>query len=146
MPKSCRYLHKSTSVFMCLLFGGMGLINARLMAAQHTVSDNGRLFVSFLFVLLAVGGIGVQSWFQRRMIAEFRYDGLTLEFRTIGIPEPQVRALADITLIREWRGKGGSIGYRLRFQDRQKLYLEFSVSNSIALANRLRADLRNNRP
>ncbi len=80
------------------------------------------------------------------MIAEFRYDGLTLEFRTIGIPEPQVRSVADITLIHEWRGKGGALGYRLQFQDRQKLYLEFSVSNSIALANRLRADLKTNRP
>ncbi len=56
MPKWCRYLHKSTSVFMCLLFGGMGFITARLMAAPHTVPDKARLFVSFLFVLLAVGG------------------------------------------------------------------------------------------
>jgi hypothetical protein len=38
------------------------------------------------------------------------------------------------------RGGRGPVGYRLQFQDNQKLYLEFSVSNSVALVNRLRAD------
>ena len=37
-------------------------------------------------------------------------------------------------------GGRGPVGYRLQFQDNQKLYLEFSVSNSVALVNRLRAD------
>jgi len=39
-------------------------------------------------------------------------------------------------------GKRGQLEYRLQFQDREKLYLEFSVTNSIPLANRLRLDLR----
>jgi hypothetical protein len=75
------------------------------------------------------------------MISEFQYDGSMLQFRTIGIAEPQMRPLGDIADIRGWLGKGGPLGYRLLFQDRQKLYLEFSVSNSITLVNQLRADL-----
>jgi hypothetical protein len=126
---------------MSLVFGGMALMNGRpLISPVHTGPDKARLFVSFLFVLFAGFGIGSQVWFHRRMITEFRYDGSTLQFRTIGLQEPQFRPLADISSIREWRGKGGPLGYRLQLRDKQKLYLAFSVSNSIALANRLRAD------
>jgi hypothetical protein len=52
-----------------------------------------------------------------------------------------MRALVDMAAIRDWKGKGEQLGYRLLFQDKQKLYLEFSVSNSITLVNQLRADL-----
>jgi hypothetical protein len=103
MPKWRRAVHKSSSLFMRVVFGGMG--------------------------------------YQRRTISEFRYDGSTLQFRTLGILEPQMRPLSDVASIQDWRGKGGSLGFRLLLQDRQKLYLEFSVSNSIELVSRVRADL-----
>lgn len=143
MPKWRRYVHQSSSVFMCLVFGGIGYFNARFLAsAAHTVPFRSRLFVTLLLILLAAGGIGLQLWYQRRIISDFRYDGCTLQFRTLGIQEPQMRPLNDISSIRDWRGKGGSLGYRLQFQDSQKLYLEFSVSNSTELVNRVRTDLR----
>jgi hypothetical protein len=88
-----------------------------------------------------VFAIASQVRFQRSLITEFRYDGSTIQFQTLGIQEAQMRPFSDIVAIRDWKGKGGPLGYRLVLQDRQKLYLEFSVSNSIVLANRLRADL-----
>ena len=127
---------------MCLLFSGLGLLNLHLMIAEpHGGRDKARLFVSFLFVLFAAVAIRYQFFFLRTVISEFQYDGSTLRFRTLGTQEPQFRPLADIASIRDWRGRGGQLGYRLQFQDGRKLYLEFSVSNSVALANRLRADL-----
>jgi hypothetical protein len=142
MPKWHWYLHKSTGVFMVLVFGGMAFIDGRMMiAAAHAGPDRAIMFFSFLFVLIVGAAVGSQVWFHRRIISEFRYDGSTLQFRTIGTQEPQMRPLADIASIREWRGRGGPLGYRLQFQNKQKLYLEFSLSNSVALANRLRADL-----
>ena len=143
MPKWQLYLHKSAGAFMFLLFGGIGFMNVRLMIAGVYAGPNRAiLFFSVLFVFFVVTAIVSQVWFHRRIITEFRYDGSTLQFRTVGIQEPQMRPLADIASIRDWKGKGGQLGYRLQLQDRQKLYLEFSVSNSVALAERLRADLR----
>lgn len=142
MPKWQRYLHKFASGFMCLLFGGLGLLNVHLIIAEvHAGPNKARLFVSFLFVVFAGVAIRSQVLFHRTLIAEFRYDGSALQFRALGTQDPQFRPLADIASIRDWRGRGGQLGYRLQFQDKQKLYLEFSVSNSIALANRLRAEL-----
>jgi hypothetical protein len=127
---------------MFLVFGGMAFIDVRMMiAAAHAGPDRAIMFFSFLFMLIVGAAIGSQVWFHRRIISEFRYDGLTLQFRTIGIKEPQMRLLSHIKAIRDWKGRGGPLGYRLQFQDKQKLYLEFSVSNSIALVNRLRAHL-----
>jgi hypothetical protein len=140
MPRWRRNLYKSVGGFMCLLFGGLGFAYARFLVPA--APDKARLFAGLLFVLLMVAGIGSQIWFQRRIIAEFRYDGLTLQFQTLAIQQPQIRPRADLKSIGEWRGKGGLLGYRFLFQDRQRLYLEFSVRNSIELVNRLRADLR----
>jgi hypothetical protein len=142
MPKWQRYLHNSATVFMSVLVVGMTLLYARfIIPPAHTGSAKARFFLSFLFVAFAVFGIGSLIWYHRRIIAEFRYDGSALRYRTLGTREPQDRPLADIASIRDWRGRGGQLGYRLQFQDKQKLYLEFSVSNSIALANRLQAEL-----
>ena len=141
MPNWRRYFHKSVAGFMSVLFGGMALISLWLMIRPaHTRADQMRFFVSFLMMLLAGAAIGSQVWFHRRIISEFRCDWSTLQFQTIGIQQPHMRPLADLTSIQDWRGKGGILGYCFQFRDRQKLYLEFSVSNSIVLANRLRAD------
>lgn len=143
MPKWRRYVNTTAYVMMYLLFGGFGFVNARLLVSTaHTVPLGPELFFTLLYMLVSGVGIGLQVWFQRRMVAEFRYDGSTLQFQTLGITEPQIRVVTDIEAIRAWRGRGGPLGYRLLFRDRQKLYIEFSVSNSTALVNRIRADLR----
>jgi hypothetical protein len=143
MPKWQLYLHKSAGAFMFLVFGGMAFMDVRLMiAGVHAGPDRAIIFFSVLFVLFLATAVLSQVWFHRRIITEFRYDGSTLQFRTIGFQEPQFRPISDIASIREWKGRGGPLGCLLRLQDKQKLYLEFSVSNSIALADRLKADSR----
>jgi hypothetical protein len=57
-------------------------------------------------------------------------------------PRTQVRSFAEIKQVKEWRGRGGLIGYRLSFRDGGKVYLEYSVANSIALADQLRRDAK----
>jgi hypothetical protein len=109
MLKWRRYLNKSFAVFMGLLFFGMDFMNTRFMGSTaHNVAFKSRLFVTLLFVLIAVGGIGMQVWFQRRIVSEFRYDGSMLQFRTIGIAEPQMRPLSHIAAIRDCRVKGAT--------------------------------------
>jgi hypothetical protein len=72
------------------------------------------------------------------MVCEFDYDGSTLRFRTLGIRQTHVRPHADVAQVKDWRGRGGPIGYRLVFRDGGKVYLEYSVANSIVLADQLR--------
>lgn len=142
MPKWNRYLHRSACGFMCLLFTGLGLLNLHIMKVNgSSAADRARLSVSVIFVAFAAIAIAGQLWYLRRIISEFRYDGQTLQFRTVGRQDIEVVRAAEITSIRDWKGKGGSLGYRLKCEDRGKLYLEFSVSNSVALANRLRAEI-----
>lgn len=128
---------------MCTLFAGLALLNIRLIVLAAHSGQKASVFFSLLFLLFTAAAIAGQIWFQRRIVAEFRYDGATLEFLTVaGQGQPaQFRPLAHIVSIRDWRGRGGNLGYLLQFQDRQKLYLEYSVTNSIALVNRLREDL-----
>ena len=59
----------------------------------------------------------------------------------LSVQQMQMRPLPDIREVREWRGRGGPLGYRLLFRDKQRVYLEYSVSNSIVLAERLRANI-----
>lgn len=130
---------------MSLIFGGLAFIGARtFFVVPHNVPSKAPLVTSAVFVLFAVFAIASQFRFQRRLITEFRYDGAALQFQTLGIQEAQMRPLGDIASIREWRGKGGPLGYRLVLHDREKLYLEFSVSNSVPLVNRLQSDLGRN--
>ena len=143
MPKWPRNVHKFAAVFMSVLFVGLALIGARMFfLAPHDVPSKAPLVFSTVFVLFAVFAIASQIRFQRSLITEFRYDGSTIQFQTLGIQEAQMRPVSDIAAIRDWRGKGGPLGYRLVLQDGRKLYLEFSVSNSVAFVNQLRADLR----
>ena len=41
----------------------------------------------------------------------------------------------------EWTGRGGPLGYCIKFRDGAKFYLQNGVSNAAALAERLRYDL-----
>jgi hypothetical protein len=104
--------------------------------------DKARIIVSLMFMTFTASAIAGQFWFQRRLVREFNYDGRRLQFRTFGIRQTLVRPLEDIAQVKEWSGRGGPIGYRLVFRDRGKVYLEYSVTNSIALANELRRDAK----
>jgi hypothetical protein len=81
----------------------------------------------------------------RTIVSEFRYDGSILRFRTVGRRKPQALRLTEIMSIREWKGRGGPVGYRLQSQDGEKLYLESSVSNSTTLVNLLRTHMYDGR-
>jgi len=116
---------------MCLGFGGFIIGSSRFAFQARQLLPNRTLLVfSAMFVAMALFGIGSQIWFRRRMISDFTYDAQALRYRTLGIAEMQMRTLWDIAKVRTWRGRGGALGYVLRFRDKHKLYLEFSVSNS----------------
>jgi hypothetical protein len=84
----------------------------------------------------------MQVWFRRRVVKEFNYDGSALRFSTLGTPETQTRAISEIAEIAEWQDRGGTQGYRLRFLDGQKIYLQYGVANSVAVAEQMRRDSR----
>jgi hypothetical protein len=86
--------------------------------------------------------IGIQMWFQRRIVCEFDYDGRALQFQTLGIRQTQVRPLEDRAKVKDWSGRGGPIGSRLVFRGGRKGYLYYSVANSITLANQFRRDAK----
>jgi hypothetical protein len=142
MPKWRQYFNRFAGGFMCLLFAGLGWMNLRILLAPATYADNYRLLFSLIFMVLPVSAIVSQFWFQRRIICEFGYDGYTLQYRTLGNSGTQMRLLQDLAQVKGWSGRGGPMGYRLVFQDGGKLYLENSVTNSMALSERLRGKLR----
>jgi hypothetical protein len=141
MPKWRQYFNRFAGGFMCVLFAGLGVMSARIAFASDARTDKARIIVTLIFAAVTCAIAG-QFWFQRRILCVFEYDGRTLRFRTLGIPQTQVRLPADIAQVKEWRGRGGPIGYRLVFRDGWKVYLEYSVANSIALANQLRWDAK----
>jgi hypothetical protein len=73
---------------------------------------------------------------------EFSYDGRTLRISTLGRPRMQTRDRSEIAEVGEWRGRGGPLGYRLKFHDGAKFYLQFGVSNAAAVVEQIRYDLR----
>ncbi len=107
-----------------------------------------RILFMMVFLLppapLAV--LAAAGWFARRIIAECSYDGSTLRFTTVGRPDEEVRPILDLSDIDEWReyrsrfGFQSLIGFRLRFRDRQKRYLDLSVPNARELIVRLQSD------
>jgi hypothetical protein len=128
---------------MCILFGGFGLFNGRMLLRVGEVpAQKGLLLFGLVFVAVASFGIGMQIWFRRRIVNEFTYDGHALRFRTLGMAERQTRALSEIADLGKWRGRGGPLGYRFQFRDGQKVYLQYGVSNSVAAAEQIRRDLR----
>jgi hypothetical protein len=127
---------------MCLLLAAIALRGLPgMLPAAGMPPNRGRLISGLVFVSLAIFSIGTQVWFQRRMISEFTYDGVTLRFRTLGDGQEQIRPVSEVAEVREWRSKGSMIGYRLRFRDKSKLYLEYSVTNAGALAQLLGAGI-----
>ena len=139
MPKWRQYFNRFAGGLMCVLFAGLGLIGARM---AFSATDKARIIVGLIFMAFTAAAVAGQFWFQRRIVCEFAYDGSTLQFRTLGIQQTQMRPLTEIAQVKEWRGRGGPLGYRLVFRDGWKVYLEYSVANSIALANQLRWDAK----
>jgi hypothetical protein len=58
----------------------------------------------------------------------------------------QVRDLSAIEEVDEWTGRGGPLGFCIKFHDGAKLYLHYGVSNAAALAERIRYDLGSSAP
>ena len=143
MPRWQQNIHMFGFGLMCLLLGGFGLRSIRFLLPVRGVWPSKGLFVSSLvFMAVASFGIGMQLWFRRRLVKEFSYEGRALRYRTLGTAELQTRDLSEIAEIGDWRGRGGSLGYRLRFRDGEKIYLQHGVSNSAAAAEQIRHGLR----
>src|SRR5258708_31284254 len=93
------------------------------------------------FLVFICWAIAMQIRFQRRMVSEFSYDGFTFQFRTLGIRQAQTRPVSQIEVVRDWRGRGGPMGYRIVFRDRGKVYLAYSVTNAGRVGEPLRSDI-----
>jgi hypothetical protein len=110
MSKWRLFFHRAAFGFMCLLFGGMGLLSIRIMP---TAPDKPPRILSVLFVVFSAVAITGMLRHLRTIISEFRYDGSKLRFMTVGNREPQTLHLADIVSLREWKGMSMSIQARL---------------------------------
>ncbi len=90
----------------------------------------------------AISAMAIASYLQvrNRVITQFDYDGSTLYYRTAGHPETRTLPMVDLHKIKDWRTKGGTLGFILVFRDGQKLNVDFALANSDALIARLRKD------
>jgi hypothetical protein len=141
LPKWQQYFHTAAFALMCALFAGFGLFGGRFLLRSADWQFTGLLVSSLVFIAIAVLSIGLQVWFWRRIVSEFTYDGRALRFRTLGNAEMQTRDLSEIADLNVWRGRGGPLGYRLHFRDGGKIYLQYAVSNCVAVAEHLRRAL-----
>jgi hypothetical protein len=143
MPRWQRNVHRTSLVLMCLLFAGFAWFNLRfLSSAQTAQARKGVYFMTAWMIAIAALCIAMSVWFWKRIVTEFSYDGSALRLRTLGRAEMQTRDVSEIQEVGEWRGRGGPQGYKLKFRDRQKVYLHYSVSNAAAAAERIRSDIR----
>jgi hypothetical protein len=127
---------------MGLFFVGFGLIGGRnLFGTAGLLPARGLVIASLVFIVWAAFLIGLNLWFGRRIITEFAFDGQWFSFKTLGASETQRRGLSEIADVRDWRGRGQYLGHILVFRPRGKAYLEYSVSNSAAVAEQLRSQL-----
>ena len=98
-------------------------------------------FAIILLIVLALIMIGAVLRFGKKIVKEFTYDGRTFTFNTLASPEMQMRDLSAIEQVADWSGRGGPLGFCIKFRDGAKLYLHSGVSNAAALAERMRCDL-----
>jgi hypothetical protein len=142
MPKWQRYVHTFGSGFMCLFFCGLGLLCVRLLLTREAPSAKVPYYASVVVMLtMSAGLIAMLLRSRRRIVTEFTYDGRALRFCTLGAPEMQIRDLSEIDKIQDWQGRGGSMGYRFRFRDGAKIYVEYAVSNAVTLAETIRQQI-----
>jgi len=97
--------------------------------------------LGFATICLIVLSLGIILWFWKKLIKEFNYDGRTFRFNTLASPEMQARDISAIEEVDQWTGRGSPLGFCIKFRDGAKLYLQYGVSNAVALAERLRYDL-----
>ena len=144
MPKWRKIVHRLASGFMFLFFSAFAVYGGRVFFVD-SVAGRGRgaaVAMMLWFTFLAAFAVGMQRWYDRRMIAQFSFDGSVLRFTTLGNEDTQARDLSEIAQVRQWRGRGGPLGYRLDFRDGAKAYLDYSVSNATALGEQLRFRVR----
>jgi hypothetical protein len=110
-------------------------------AGQHPQPHKGLTFVVLWMILVALGWILTALWFWKRLITEFSYDGKMLQLSTLGVPTTQARHLSEIVEVSEWRGRGGPLGYRIKFRGGAQFFLQYGVSNAAALAEQIGYDL-----
>lgn len=146
MPRWHRNVHRFGFGLMCALFALFGFMQVRFLPLSgNDRAARGAALIGVWLLAIATIGFGMQLWFWRRMVAEFSYSGQALRFRSLGRPEMQTRVLSEIADIRTWRGRGYPLGYRLRFRDGEKIYLQNSVSNCEAVVEQIRRDLHSAR-
>jgi hypothetical protein len=139
MPKSHQYLNRSSGVLMSLLVGACSCSTRSFFFAPGTPGRPRVYFTS------ALSGLAPRSEFKCGFSGGSFVNSTTmgaLQFQTLGTRQTQVRPLEDIAKVKDWSGQGGPIGYRLVFRGGGKVYLYFSVANSITLANQLRRDAK----
>ena len=143
MPKWQQYGHRAPLVIVPL-FGAF--IWWGFVTAPSHQSQGSNSFAAISLLVLGLSFIGGVLWFWKKLIKEFNYDGRTFTFNTLASPEMQVRDLSAIEEVGEWTGRGGPLGFRIKFRDGAKLYLHYGVSNAAALAERIRYDLGSSAP
>ena len=143
MPKWHRGVQTFAFAFLSLLFGGLGLVSLRLLFFGPRESANkAAVFGSLVMLALSASLIGMNMWFRRRIVDEFSYDGRALRFRTLGAPAVQTRDVSEIAAVSLWQGRGGSHGYRIRFRDGEKIFLQNTVPNSGEAAEQILRGVR----
>ncbi len=138
MPTWQQYSHRST-VVIAILFGA--LIGWGFHSAPPHEPQGRNLWAITWMIVVGLGFIASGCWFWKRLIKEFNYDGRTFTFNTLASSETQVRDVSSIEEVGEWMGRGGPLGYCIKFRDGAKLYLQNGVLNAAPLAERLRYDL-----
>jgi hypothetical protein len=130
---------------MGVFFSAMGLTMAN--SVRHAGDMPARPMLAFLglFLAMIVFNIAALLWFRRRLIKDFIWDGRALRFHTLGVEQEQLRDIAEFSWLRDWSGRGGRIGYRIRFRDGQKVYLDITTPNAAAAAQQMQARIDTSR-
>jgi len=143
MPKWQQYGHRAPLVIVAL-FGALMWWGFHTAPSHQSQGRNG--FATICLIVLGLSLIAGVLWFWKRLIKEFNYGGRTFTFNTLASPEMQVRDLSAIEEVGELTGRGGPLGFCIKFRDGAKLYLHHGVSNAAALAERIRYDLGSSAP
>ena len=143
MPKWQQYGHRAPPVIVAL-FGALTWWGFHTAHSHQSQARNG--FVTICLIVLGLSLIGSVPWFWKRLIKEFNYDGRTFAFNTLASPVMQMRDLSAIEEVGEWRGRGGALGFCIKFRDGATLYLPYGVSSAAALVDRIRHDLGSSAP
>src|SRR5579859_478580 len=127
MPKWQRYSHRAPLVIVAV-FGALMWWGFHTVPSHQSQGRNG--FVTIWLIALGLSLIGGVLWFWKSLIKEFNYDGRTFTFNTLASPEMQLRDLSAVEEVVEWTGRGGALGFCIKFRDGAKLYLPYGVSNA----------------